>query len=124
MPIVIAIFFFFISIQSIVSSIRMTGNSLFCFLYYEYAMQKDEYRELLNRRAKESRVYSQHQFVGVTLAEMLDDKAHTSLYIRLAKNHNQELLLHLARTVSGNKEVRNKGAYFMRLLQESRKDRS
>ncbi|OGY60208.1 MAG: hypothetical protein A3F24_00525 [Candidatus Colwellbacteria bacterium RIFCSPHIGHO2_12_FULL_44_17] len=102
----------------------MTGNSLFCFLYYEYAMQKDEYRELLNRRAKESRVYSQHQFVGVTLAEMLDDKAHTSLYIRLAKNHNQELLLHLARTVSGNKEVRNKGAYFMRLLQESRKDRS
>jgi len=75
-----------------------------------------DYRELLKKRAKESKVYSSHQLVGLTLAEILGDESHKSLYIKLAKTHDMDKLIRLAKSVAEKKNVKNKGAYFMRLL--------
>ncbi|MCL4405068.1 MAG: hypothetical protein M1361_01575 [Patescibacteria group bacterium] len=76
----------------------------------------DDYLETLRKRAKESKVYSYHQLVGLTIAELLQDDKHKALYIKLAKLHNPDKLVRLARDVAERKNVKNKGAYFMRLL--------
>ena len=81
------------------------------------------YMEELRRRAKESRVYSKHQSVGLEIAEILGDAKHKALYIKLAKENNQENLLVLAKSIAENATVRNKGAYFMKVLSEERKSR-
>lgn len=78
-----------------------------------------DYMELLKSRRKQSKVYQAHQLVGLELAALLDDAAHKSLYMRLAKKKDHQLLMALARSVADRKEVRNRGAYFMRLLAES-----
>ena len=52
------------------------------------------YIELLKKRAKESRVYSEHQLVGLSIAEILEDEAHKSLYMRLAKKHSKDFDQH------------------------------
>ena len=75
-----------------------------------------DYIEELRRRKKESRVYKEYQLVGLLIAEVLEDEEHKSLYIKLAKEHNQDKLLKLAKSVSERKNVENKGAYFMKLL--------
>ncbi|HEY4496649.1 MAG TPA: hypothetical protein VI432_00685 [Candidatus Paceibacterota bacterium] len=74
-----------------------------------------EYLELLKKRSKESRVYSPHQMVGLLIAEILGDEDHKSLYMRLAKNNNHDALIKLAKSVADRKNIKNKGAYFMRL---------
>jgi hypothetical protein len=76
----------------------------------------DEYLETLKQRAKKSRVYSFHQLVGLDLAKILEDDEHKSLYIKLAKTRSPARLLKLAKEVAERKNVKNKGAYFMRLL--------
>ena len=78
---------------------------------------KSEYLELLKSRSKASRIYKFHQFIGLKIAEILDDKKHNSLYIKLAKNSNPEELLLLAKETAERKNIKNKGAYFMKLLQ-------
>jgi len=75
-----------------------------------------EYEEIFRARAKTSKIYSKHQMTGLMLAEILNDDKHKSLYIKLAKNHDNEKLLRLAKEVAEKKNVKNKGAYFMRLL--------
>ena len=82
-------------------------------------MDKD-YIDKLKERAKESRVYSSHQMTGLMLSEILGDEAHKSLYIKLAKNNDEDALLKLAKSVAERKQVENKGAYFMKLLKEER----
>ena len=78
-------------------------------------IQKD-YLESLKRRKKENRIYKKHQMTGLMLAEILNDNAHKALYIKLAKEYDGEKLIQLARNISEKKNVRNKGAYFMRML--------
>jgi len=46
----------------------------------------------------------------------LNDEAHKSLYIKLAKEHNTEQLLSLAKDISTRTNVANKGAYFMKIV--------
>ncbi len=75
-----------------------------------------DYIELLKKRAKESKVYSSHQMTGLMIAEILGDEQHKSLYIKLAKTGNADELLKLAKSVAERENVKNKGAYFMRLL--------
>ena len=75
-----------------------------------------DYIEELKKRKKESRVYKEYQLVGLLIAEILEDEEHKSLYIKLAKEHNQDKLLRLAKSVSERKNVENKGAYFMKLF--------
>ena len=85
-------------------------------------MDKD-YIEKLKKRSKESRVYSSHQMTGLMIAEILNDDAHKSLYMKLAKNNNTDKLLKLAKSVAERKNIENKGAYFMRLW-KSRKEKA
>lgn len=76
----------------------------------------DHYLEKLKKRAKESRAYTKHQLVGVELAELLRDKSHISLYIKLAKERNPDNLLRIAKTIAEQKNIKNKGAYFMSVV--------
>ena len=74
-----------------------------------------DYIKKLSHRAKESRVYTSHQLTGLRLAELLEDREHKSLYIRLAKNNDNQKLIEVAAKIAENKDIRNKGAYFMKV---------
>ncbi|MDO8601853.1 MAG: hypothetical protein Q7R62_01840 [bacterium] len=75
------------------------------------------YLKDLKERGKESRVYHSHQFVGLEIAVLLHDLEHKSLYIKMAKIHNPDRLLALAKSVAEKRDVKNPGAYFMKLVQ-------
>jgi hypothetical protein len=77
-----------------------------------------DYLELLRERARKSRVYSSHQLIGLTVAQILGDEKHKSLYIKLAKENKGRDLIELAKSVADRGGVKNKGAYFMRLVQK------
>lgn len=79
------------------------------------------YLDVLKARKKTSRVYKIHQSTGLALAEILDDEKHKSLYMKLAKEHGSQKLIELAKDVAARKNVKNKGAYFMRLLKAAKK---
>ncbi|MBI2036944.1 MAG: hypothetical protein HYT14_01115, partial [Candidatus Liptonbacteria bacterium] len=74
------------------------------------------YIETLRKRAKRSRVYSRHQLIGLLMAAYLGDREHKALYMRLAKRPDAEYLLQAAKEVGSRPNVRNKGAYFMRVI--------
>ncbi|MCX6788481.1 MAG: hypothetical protein NTZ36_01185 [Candidatus Jorgensenbacteria bacterium] len=76
----------------------------------------ENYMSTLKERGKKSRVYAQFQDVGLTLTELLCDEKHKALYIKLAKQHDADKLLNLAKRISGMKNIKNKGAYFMKVL--------
>lgn len=84
----------------------------------------NDYFEELKKRAKESHVYRKYQLFGLEIAEILEDKKHKSLYIKLAKENNPEALLSLAKTIAQNKNIANRGAYFMKVLSEEKKKNS
>ncbi len=75
----------------------------------------DDYLKELQKRSSESRVYKKYQLVGLEIAEFLKDEEHKSLYIKLAKQNDPERLLGIAKEISQNKNVKNKGAYFMKI---------
>ncbi len=77
-----------------------------------------DYRELLKKRAKESKVYASHQLTGLMIAEILNDEKYKSLYIKLAKEYDEDKLIKLAKSIAEKKDVENKGAYFMKVLYE------
>lgn len=79
----------------------------------------NEYFAELNKRLKKSRAYQLHQSIGVEIAQILEDGSHISLYIKLAKQHNQQKLLTLAKSIAEKKNVKNKGGYFMKLFHSS-----
>lgn len=78
-----------------------------------------DYLETLKERAKTSRVYKKYQLIGLLIAQLLNDDKHKSLYIKLAKKHNNDDLLRIAKDVSERKKIENKGAYFMKVLQKN-----
>lgn len=76
-----------------------------------------DYIKRLDKRAGESHVYRSYQLIGLELADILRDARHTSLYIKIAKDHkDHQRLLILAKDIAGRPAVKNRGAYFMRLL--------
>ena len=77
---------------------------------------KERYLQELKRRSKESRIYRKYQLVGLLLAEILEDEKHKTLYIKLAKEGNGDRLLALAKDVAERKNIKKKGAYFMKIL--------
>lgn len=77
-----------------------------------------DYLFSLRERSQKSKVYQPFQLIGLQLAELLEDERHKSLYIKLAKEHQAEYLLGLAKRVAENNTIKNKGAYFMTLLKE------
>jgi len=74
------------------------------------------YLKKLKQRGKESHVYRKYQLLGLEIAQILKDEKHKSLYIKLAKERGGEKLMQIAKDVAERREVRNKGAYFMRIL--------
>jgi hypothetical protein len=72
----------------------------------------------LKRRAKESHVYRKYQLAGLEIADILGDRPHKALYIKLAKEGNARRLLAVAKDVAERKEVKNRGAYFMRVVMD------
>jgi len=84
----------------------------------------EDYLERLKERGKTSRVYREYQLVGLMVAEVLGDEKHKSLYIKLARKHGSERILQLAKSVAERKEVKNKGAYFMKMLEIEKGEKS
>lgn len=83
-------------------------------------MKKDDYLKTLKERREKGkgRVNHSHQFTGLSIANMLDDNDHKSLYIRLAKNNDEQDLMKIAKEVANRKNINNKGAYFMKVWKE------
>jgi hypothetical protein len=84
---------------------------------------REKYMAELKRRAKESHVYRDYQLTGLEIADILGDRAHKALYIKFAKEGNPGRLLAVAKDVAERKEVKNKGAYFMRVVMEKGKEK-
>jgi len=81
------------------------------------------YLKNLKAKGDDSRVYHSHQFVGLEIAVLLHDLEHKSLYIKMAKLHNPDRLLSLAKSVMEKRDVKNPGAYFMRLVHDLKKEK-
>ncbi len=79
-------------------------------------IQSKEYLESLNERSKDKRVSKNYQLIGLEIADLLEDKAHKALYIKLAKEHSEQKLRGLAKNIAERKDIKNKGAYFMHML--------
>lgn len=79
-------------------------------------LNKDEFIKTIKERAAKSKVYKKYQLIGLIIAQLLADEKHKSLYIKLAKEHNPDHLLSIAKDVSERKQIKNKGGYFMRVL--------
>jgi hypothetical protein len=77
---------------------------------------KTSYLAKLEKRGKESHIYTKYQLVGLEIAEILGDEKHKSLYIKLAKEHGSDRLRRLAKDVADRTGVKNKGAYFMKMM--------
>jgi hypothetical protein len=78
-----------------------------------------DYINLIKERAQKSHVYKKFQLTGLMISQILNDEKHKSLYIKLAKKHNNDDLLRIAKEVAERKRIRNKGAYFMRIIQKT-----
>jgi len=77
----------------------------------------ENYLKILKERGKQSRVYKKYQLTGLMIAEILHDDKHKALYIKLAKERNQNKLLELAKGIAERPNIKNKGAYFMKMVQ-------
>lgn len=73
----------------------------------------EKYFESLTQRSKQSHVYRDYQLIGLQLAEILQDRRHRALYIKLAKEYNPEKLLELANNIAERNDIKSRGAYFM-----------
>lgn len=84
---------------------------------------KKDYLLTIKERGKESKVYRDFQLIGLEIADLLEDREHKSLYIKLAKQYDSDKLLGLAKDISTRENVQNKGAYFMAVVQNLKKDK-
>lgn len=85
-------------------------------LHNESVNIADGYMDKIKERQKDTRVSKPYQLIGLEIADILDDRRHKALYIKWAKEKNAIELLRLAKEVDERKNVKNKGAYFMRLV--------
>jgi len=84
-------------------------------------MKLDVYFDILASRQKNTRVTTDFQLAGLEIATLLGDTKHKSLYIKLAKQHGIHAVMSLAKSVAQRHDVKNPGAYFMRLIAEMKK---
>ncbi len=76
------------------------------------------YLKTIKERGAKSHVYRKFQMMGLEIARLLNDEKHKSLYIKLAKQNDSDILMSIAKDVSQRKNIENKGGYFMKILQE------
>lgn len=81
------------------------------------------YLRELKKRKKETRAYTKHQVLGLEISRILGDEKHKSLFIKLAKEGDANELLETAKKIAEKSSISNKGAYFMKVIQSSRKNR-
>jgi len=81
-----------------------------------------DYLNTIRERMKTNRIHKKFQMVGLMIAEILQDDKHKALYMRLAKKHNEQDLIILARDVAERRSIQNKGAYFMKVLQSKNEE--
>jgi hypothetical protein len=70
---------------------------------------------------KNYRISARFQEVGIEIANKLEDKKHTGLYIKLAKKYKEIFLMGILSEVleiDAKHFIRNKGAYFLTLIQK------
>lgn len=67
-------------------------------------------------------LHTEFQLYGVYLAETLDDTAHYSLYIKLAKTYPRALLENALSFVKGSTTARSKGRLFMWKVKQLKDD--
>ncbi|PIR89438.1 MAG: hypothetical protein COU07_00870 [Candidatus Harrisonbacteria bacterium CG10_big_fil_rev_8_21_14_0_10_40_38] len=82
-----------------------------------FEREGEEYFKTLKDRGKTSKVHRSYQLIGLEIADILSDRGHKSLYIKMAKEMDQNRLLEIAKSVIERKDVKNPGAYFMRLIE-------
>ncbi len=101
----------------------MCGIHTLYYLLYTKQVQKASrgYAEVIRERGKTSRVRRSFQFSGLMLGELLHDRGHKTIYLGLARKYDNDWLLRLAKDVVSRENVKNCGAYFMRLFQQSKK---
>lgn len=75
-----------------------------------------EYLKKLKQRGKESHVYRKYQLMGLEISQILEDEGHKALYIKLAKERSGEQLMQIAKGIAERTGIKNKGAYFMRMI--------
>lgn len=85
---------------------------------YVYIMIDQDYIEKLEKRAQSNRIVKEFQDTALYIAELLNDKKHTALYMKLAKQHPKQLLMRIAASVAERGHIDRKGAYFMKILKE------
>ena len=78
--------------------------------------QENDYIKKLRERGAKSHIYRKHQLTGLTLSKILQDEKHKILYMRLAQMYDETELTSLAKRIAERDGIRNKGAYFMKLL--------
>ncbi|MDP3901561.1 MAG: hypothetical protein Q8Q37_01115 [bacterium] len=76
----------------------------------------NNYLAELKKRSSQSRVSKSYQLVGLEIAGMLGDFKNKSLYIKLAKQHGEDKMRRLAKSVLDRKNLKNPAAYFMKVL--------
>ncbi|MBI2278514.1 MAG: hypothetical protein HYU81_00370 [Candidatus Brennerbacteria bacterium] len=75
---------------------------------------------LKKRRAHSKPISKGYQVAGLMLAEILSDRAHKRLYLKLAREYDNDALLMLAKDVAERRGIANYGAYFMRRFQQTK----
>ena len=80
-----------------------------------------DYLAKLKKRGAQSNIYKSYQLTGLEIANILEDQAHKALYIKLAKQLGDHTLMTIAKSVAEKTDIRNKGAYFMRMLKGRKK---
>ncbi len=81
-------------------------------------LDRERFLSELAARRNKSRAHTRHQLMGLLIAEALGDRTHKSLYIKMAKEGDPDLLLSLAKDVATRGNVENRGAYFMTTAHE------
>ncbi len=79
------------------------------------------FMKTLRERGAETHVHRSYQMIGLEVADILGDRAHKALYIKLAKQGNADSMMRIAKDVADRRDVKNKGAYFMTVFSEKAK---
>ncbi len=85
-------------------------------------IQSGEYLKSIKERSENKRIGYKHQLIGLEIADILDDRSHKALYIKLVKEFGEQKIMGLAKDVAERKNIKNKGAYFMRMLHMKNND--
>lgn len=89
--------------------------------YPYYVLQfGPNYLDELKKRGTESHVYKDFQLIGLEIADILGDRKHKALYIKLAKEYGGSRLFKIAKAIQEKKDIKNRGAYFMKVFKESK----